>query len=353
MDPQARHRVLQLAGVDVLRHLPGKHNQLDHGRRGPKALAKAAAKKVAENLDEVVKSFRGAKTRDEGMKALDGLKVADLKDLAKRLNVPIGGRDRKDRIKREIVGHLVFERVAGRDLIDEVIARDNDDAFARPHDNKLYDEALGRIAQWQGFDAKPRVASAEDMDAAIDRGWTEVWRGVRKGWGPNPRTSADFGQDFRYGPFEPRMGIFGNGVYTSTRRVTAEKYRGRLIRADSWGHDGEDFTLDDLEGEEPPDSLWRMAIDPDARLIDLEDLWEEQKRARRVADGFRSDQATAVLDDPGRFAAARGYDVIWIRGETAAESGDGTAYPTGVLTADQYVILNRSAIMIQDEREPP
>lgn len=45
MDPLTRDRVLRLAGIE-LRHLPGKHNQLDHGRRGPKALAKAAAKKA-------------------------------------------------------------------------------------------------------------------------------------------------------------------------------------------------------------------------------------------------------------------------------------------------------------------
>jgi hypothetical protein len=261
-------------------------------------------------------------------------------------------------------------RFSGMDRAAEVAkewaARDIDyEGRRRAKQKTPYDQELAEIAKRQGFDHRPQIGTREEVDKAVAAGWTEVWRGVQDS---EHKTAADINGDMRDGHFQPGRGMYGNGVYTSTRRITAETYRGR----DPYGSHpkqgyapGCDFTEEDLEGVASPDSLLRIAIDPAARIVDYNDLVAEQKDWLRqnndlVTDGVERNGAGVALGDPGRFAAARGYDAVRV-----VNRADGSFYPgwkesddlDGLVPwfdqADQYVVLNRTIMMIQRVEDPP
>lgn len=219
-----------------------------------------------------------------------------------------------------------------------------------------YDVELAFITAAQGFDAKPQVNTREEIDQAVADGWTETWRGV--GLYPGAKPPADVNHDLRFGNFEPGRGLYGNGVYVSVRRGTAETFRGRDPKTNRPSGPGPDFGPEDYEGPERPDSLLRIAIDPKARVVDYDELRQEARDWQLA--GPHDFAESNVFSDVGRYAAARGYDVMVVRGH-----GDGAFYP-GFETddvddedagsfpqADQYVILNRSAIAIQRAEDRP
>lgn len=256
---------------------------------------------------------------------------------------------------------LRSELVKGRDLVDafvEVYRRNPVEYEGRRRKvyDLPYDAELQAAAVAQGFDAKPQVVTRAEMDRAVADGWTETWRGV--GLYPGAKPPADVNHGLRFGTFEPGRGIYGNGVYVSVRRNTAETFRGRDPKTNRPSGPGPDFGPEDYEGEERPDSLLRIAIDPKARIGDFDELHHEVKawQAGRPKDS----PEVNVFADVGRYAAARGYDVMVVRNH-----GDGAFYP-GFETddvddedagsfpqADQYVIFNRSAIAIQRAEDRP
>ncbi|WP_250029782.1 hypothetical protein [Paractinoplanes maris] len=219
-------------------------------------------------------------------------------------------------------------RVTGSDRVDAVTAGALSYFVARP--SGPWDESLQKIVNEQGFDAPPLVGDPEDLDAKISDGWVEVWRGVVD----SPTATAGQQLDeFRTGEFRPGKGIYGNGMYTSTRLETAEEY----------GIGG---------------AVVRLAVDPGARIVDHADLMKEFKAWKRTLPNrgqstinqllmLPTTDADALLkvlaNDEGRFAAARGYDVIRV-----SRRDDGaTNYKVGQRQADQYVVLNRSAVMVE------
>lgn len=247
----------------------------------------------------------------------------------------------------------VSVRAAGSDQTDTLSAdldqdRAGFDARSKAAFNAPYDLHLEWLTERAGFNARPQVASREELDAAVSAGWAEVWRGVTNGGG---KTASEINTGLREGVFEPGRGNYGNGVYTSTRRNTAETYRGVEPRVNHPAR-GDDFTPDDLEGDPPPDSLLRIAIDPTARVGDYDQLLAELNQWR--ADRPSATPSADTFADVGRYATARGYDVVRVVGHD-----DGGFYPGWEESdgdepgADQYVILNRSAIMIQRPEDAP
>lgn len=251
---------------------------------------------------------------------------------------------------------------AGRDITDAVIAEFDGqqvdyEGRRRATRESPYDVHLARIAGMQNFNAKPQIGTRRRLDKAVAAGWTEVWRGVQDG---KDRTAADINGDLREGHFQPGRGLYGNGCYTSARRMTAETFRGR----DPVGNrpaTGGDFTDADLEGDGDPDSLLRIAIDPRARVIDYNDLVAEQTEwVNGDGAALRDTAAGRLLADPGRYATARGYDVVRV-----VDRADGSFYPgweesddpdglvPGMRQADQFIVLNRSVMMIQRVEDQP
>jgi len=192
------------------------------------------------------------------------------------------------------------------------------------------DDRLAAISALQGFDGAPTVVPSAEMDRLLATGdFIEVWRGV-KGFGAAPsqktggspvsttKTAAAINDEFRTGPAYFGTGIYGNGFYFSTARETAQGY------------------ADDTEG-----SLVRALIPKDARIGRWRALREE---ARRINDHPGED---GTLYDEGRYAAARGIDVMEIDDDYLATQF-GVRPDTQGGTKSAFNVLNRSVLVVED-----
>lgn len=171
----------------------------------------------------------------------------------------------------------------------------------------LGDQRLAEIARRQGFDGKPEVLSKTEMDTRIGAGAQELFRGIYRGEDAS-RTPQDYAEQFRSGDWYTGFGQFGNGTYSTPNAGYA---------ALSYADEG---------------VVMRMAIRPDAKVIGQRQLLDEQGEYLNSIDMDPSDPRFAVFADPGRFAAARGYDVVHIaRGHVN----------------DEYLIVNRTAVSVE------
>lgn len=191
------------------------------------------------------------------------------------------------------------------------------------------DPALDEIARVQGFDGPPEVIDRAEMDRRVSAGWIETWRGVGAFTDSDTGrtyTDAEAAERFRSGEYRSGMGIFGNGYYTTPDGETARNYVG-------------------FQGSyEDPPGLLRLAIHPDARVIDFDELakqfehyWQRWQQRRGPLGG--GDSEALVWGDAGRFAAALGYDVIAAQPRNP-KMRDGRIY--------SYVVLNRTAVAVQE-----
>jgi hypothetical protein len=214
-----------------------------------------------------------------------------------------------------------------------------------------FDVALAELAAKQGFDGLPQIGTAAELDDAVASGWTEVWRGVQ---GSSQSTAAAINSRLRTGAYEPGRGLYGNGWYTSVRRITAENYRGREPKTNFPAGGGADFELSDLDGPQEPDSMVRFAISPQARVVEYDEL--KSLRDKWLAgQAGKNPELRAYFSDLGRFASALGYDAFRVPGSAG---GDGGYYPGWEEAddpggADQFVILNRTAVLIQRAEDVP
>ena len=158
----------------------------------------------------------------------------------------------------------------------------------------------------------PHAVTHDEIDHLVaDDGYREVWRGVN---GTSRTPASEYVDQFLTGDHYPGLGVHGNGTYTSTIRSTAESYGEGLIR---------------------------IAIPPDARIIDVNDLADlrEQAKSEWLAVRGSYDSNTQrlidnILWEPGRFAAAAGYD-----GFTVAQT---------VTNPDELyvIVLNRAMLFV-------
>lgn len=227
--------------------------------------------------------------------------------------------------------------IKGKDRVGD-LKRDWKELYGDPRVDSSYDMPLERMGKKQGFSNRPIVASTENLDQAIAKGWTEVFRGLRSRLGV---TSFGLADEFRFGSYQPGRGIYGNGFYTSVRRKTGEAYADRFKPGDNSG------------------TLLRMAIDPKAKVVEYERVQKEmrawlktQKNGGNLKDEdlryIPTEADVGVIrlinNDEGRFAAMKGYDVIRVVGRDDGAEG----YVRGEKRADQYIVLNRSALMVEE-----
>jgi len=201
------------------------------------------------------------------------------------------------------------------------------DPFNPTHSEDL---VLKEILHAQGFDGLPQVVD----ELAVPEGGVELWRGVATG---------EQAEQFRSGDLYSGRGGGGSGTYTTTDQGYAQNYSGGT-----------------------PDAVVHMALRPGAKTITNDELREiraqykerlagrpspeEQKqlftqyrRAQREGRQADADEYMKRLDgsphpqreqlerayaDPGRLAAAMGYDAI--------DQG-----------FDVYLILNRTALIVE------
>lgn len=285
-------------------------------------------------------------TKDHGL--VDGVRVVDVQVRPKIRPADTGTDERASTSDTY--------RVMAADRLDQLASTVNTDTAgfeARTAQAKSspIDLHLQQVGTEQGFDATPRVGTREELDAAVADGWTETWRGVMSN--ESGITAAQINEQLRTGTYEPGRGYYGNGYYVGERRLTAENFRGSEPRTNQPAGGGDDFELSDLEPVDDPDSLLRIAIDPAAKTADFDDLVAEQKAW--MAGQPAGSPAAKVFADVGRFAAARGVDVISVSGDHP----DGGYYPgwedawDELAGAVQYVVLNRSVMLVQRSEDAP
>jgi hypothetical protein len=224
----------------------------------------------------------------------------------------------------------------GTDLSEEFEQTVTDLYRAPAVEGNVADDLLTAMGREQGFTDLPGIGSAADLDEKISQGWTEVFRGVKPRAGKTAEQVLDIlrGEgEFGYG-----TGASGNGIYTSVRRETGLRF---ALTDTSTGESG----------------VVRMAISPKAKVVKHADLLREQEafmedwlaedghdaiiegpRPRAGSKAAKVRQFYDMIEDEGRFAMMRGYDVIKVEGRF---DGAGSQ-------ADQWVVLNRTIMMIED-----
>lgn len=155
--------------------------------------------------------------------------------------------------------------------------------------------ALRDVLAKQGFDGPPQVGSPAAVDAVVQAGGRELFRG----------TSPEAADQLRNGEYPiASISAHGMGIYTDTNQETAAYYGDHVVR---------------------------MALSPNARTTTEEDLRAEaQARSPNWDDGQH-----VLYMDHGTLAAALGFDAF----SYGPSSDPGNR---------AYVILNRTALTVQE-----
>lgn len=207
----------------------------------------------------------------------------------------------------------VFKRrSAGKDLMGSDPAPLARRVVAGRDAQHAADHSLAVIGHEQGFDAKPRVVSKAEMDRLVAEGHTETFRGV--GQRPGGPTGAEIHEEMRSGHAYYGNGIYGNGYYWGEHRI-AKMY-----------------------SDDRPGSVARAVISPNAKIADFygpggKDLGGLDEEHTKFLAGIDDPELLEVYGDIGRYAAARGYDVIRINQK------NGEPF---------YNVLNRSALVVEE-----
>jgi hypothetical protein len=138
------------------------------------------------------------------------------------------------------------------------------------------DRALAAIARQRGDDL-PQLVSGRELDRQVAAGAVEVWRGV---------TEREHANRLRSGPSWYGLAILGAGLYFALAEGDAQRFAGQH------------------------GAVVRAAVPPDAEIIDWGDLEVLYTEVLDSLSGAQRRRLAVILNDPGRFAAAMGYDAI-------------------------------------------
>jgi 8-oxo-dGTP pyrophosphatase MutT (NUDIX family) len=223
----------------------------------------------------------------------------------------------------------------GRDLLPDKATKDalrqQIKQLRTQYDGKTADGRLAAIGSLQGFDDVPTVASKAEMNRLLATGnYIEAWRGVRGSTGSAghratrggavslTKSAAAINDELRSGPAYYGLGIYGNGYYFATDKKTAEGY------------------ADGTKG-----SLLRVLIPKSAKIVKHGQAVREAHAAsspRSKAKGVVGEDGT--LYDEGRYAAAKGFDMIEISSSVAPH----VAKPG----KPAFNIVNRSILVVEE-----
>jgi hypothetical protein len=196
----------------------------------------------------------------------------------------------------------------------------------------LYTKA---VIEEQGFDGLPHTLSRRELDRYVSAGEVELFRGVAE---------ARFADQLRTGDFFVGRGWFADGMYVAPAPdglAIARRYAragdGTVVRM-SLKHGARVVASEDIE--ERAAAELELAI---RRLRYEQELAMYAARQRLAESAVHSverdyerqiEAARSLYDDYSRCAAYLGYDAIHVVSST---------------DVDYYVVLNRTAIRVQQE----
>lgn len=196
---------------------------------------------------------------------------------------------------------------------------------------KVADDRLAAIGAMQGFDEVPTIVTKDHMDQLLKTGnYIEAWRGVkgagtgysgptRGGTVSKTKTAKQIQEEFRSGPAYYGKGIFGNGYYFSTKKSVAQGY-----------------------SDNTPGSLVRVLIPKSANIVPHKVADNGSHVDGTATSKAKGSYESGTLYDEGRWAAAKGHDMIEIDANT---SGANHVASQG---KPAYNILNRSILIVEE-----
>lgn len=182
----------------------------------------------------------------------------------------------------------------------------SDKARRRIGDTSQGNWFLRELVRAQGFDGLPHVITKQEMDEYVAAGERELFRGLDS-YGMKGKTGEELAEQFRSGDLYTGLGLAGNGTYVA---YGADKY------------DAEGYMGADAEG-----AMLRMSLKSEAKAISIQELKSIQEKDAIIQTHFE-------LDELGRYATFKGYDVIDVGASRSAPN--------------YMVILNRTAVRVQN-----
>lgn len=356
-------------------HLPGRHDQSNHGRRTgrkgfepftPREKVKRKALrdvKVDPDADATAPARQGRRSMADWEAEAKRLTALARKTEAERPEVKVAKVPKApaEKVKRT-AGPAKPENypgpVKGRDLAVDLydLFEQEDGPLFPAGPVPPYDVGIQHVGRMQGFDAPATRVTKAEMDDLVKNGALEIHRGVHEPWSGEDVSTDDILATVNDGKYEPGQGVYGNGWYFSVNETVAQIYGGDTGRG------------------------MRAALKPDARLIEYDEALKQMNKERTEAtqeDGIHPEFLHGWGRDVGRWAVTKGYDGVSINGPESdcakkqgnaaagpsvtgrrlrggnpgACHGDGTEFRGRTTTtgyAQQIVVLNRSAIFVQD-----
>lgn len=183
-------------------------------------------------------------------------------------------------------------------------ARWRERGVGRLNDARGEDVMLHDIARVQGFDGLPALVDQAELDRVVAEGGVKLWRGLTMSHGD------DYGRQFQTGDYFAGRGVAGDGTYTARDLMgTASAKSGTTAGRDI----ARDYASEGDRGQ-----VLQMVLRPNARTITFRDAVARMEKDRDFIEAdlslgdskARDDLTLAFYSDPGRWAAAQGYDAI-------------------------------------------
>lgn len=159
----------------------------------------------------------------------------------------------------------------------------------------MTDKVINSAMKREGMDGPPRIGTPEEIDDLIANDWIEAYRGG----------SADAMDSYLYGDYEAGLGIHGNGFYTAAKVPRDISNVAKGVTGPTGGAPPIQVAKAYARSE---GEVVRMAVNPSARIINEDDLNDLVQKMFK--DDAYVNAATQKVLDPGRVAAANGFDAI-------------------------------------------
>lgn len=216
--------------------------------------------------------------------------------------------------------------VDGKDIIEK-------EPLYNPTDGKS-SFAMENIVSKQGYDGYPTVMSSKDFNAYLKNnpGAIEMYRGF---YAPDSATVKAYNDSLLKGNFYVQNSggsVYGSGMYAArvyNNKIGPDK---ELMRSSGITKGNAKTIAENTARGYDGSKVQRMALSPNAKVIDYGDLKNAMVEHNRNAYNSNGKRVRTKYSDEGVFAAAKGYDAIIV-------TRGGSNYT---------VILNRTKLVIDN-----